>query len=68
MYVHKDYQGQGVATAICNELEQAFGDKKIVTHASITARSFFEQRGYKVIRNQQVVRNGIFLTNYVMEK
>ena len=28
----------------------------------------FEKRGYKIIKEQQVERNGIFLTNFVMEK
>ncbi|MGN0142285.1 MAG: GNAT family N-acetyltransferase [Roseburia sp.] len=68
LYVHKDYQKQGIASIICNELEQAVNTNKITTHASITAKPFFKQRGYKVIREQQVIRNGIFLTNYVMEK
>lgn len=38
LFVHKDYQNQGIATAICNELEQAFEGNKVTTHASITAR------------------------------
>lgn len=42
--------------------------RNIVTHASITARTFFEGRGYKVVKEQQVERKGIFLTNYVMIK
>ena len=67
LYVHKDYQGKGIAAAICNQLEgQVQG--KIVTHASITARPFFEKRGYRVTEEQQVERQGIFLTNYVMIK
>jgi putative acetyltransferase len=40
----------------------------IVTHASVTARPFFEKRGYKVVKEQQVERQGIFLTNFVMIK
>lgn len=68
LFVHKDYQRQGIATSICNELEQAVNVNKIKTHASITAKPFFEQRGYKVIKEQQVIRNGISLANYVMEK
>ena len=68
LYVHKDYQRQGIASAICDELEQTVTANKITTHASITARPFFEQRGYTVMKEQQVVRDGIFLTNYVMEK
>lgn len=68
LYVHKDYQKQGIATRICNELEKAYDVNKIITHASITAKSFFEHRGYKVIKEQQVIKNGIYLTNYIMEK
>lgn len=67
LYVHSDYQGKRVATAICEQLEQAV-QGNIVTHASITARPFFENRGYKVVEEQQVERQGIFLTNFVMEK
>lgn len=67
LFVHTDYQGKGIATAICNQLEQAVkGD--ITTHASITAKPFFEKRGYKIVKEQQVERQGIFLTNYVMIK
>lgn len=67
LYVHKDYQGKGVATAICDRLEQVVKGK-IVTHASITAAPFFESRGYKVMKEQRVIRNGVALTNYLMEK
>ncbi len=67
LFVHSDYQRRGVATAICNQLEQEV-QGRIVTHASITARPFFEKRGYKVVKEQQVERQGILLTNFVMEK
>ncbi len=67
LFVHARYQGKGIATAICNKLEQAV-EGKITTHASITAKLFFEKRGYKVIKKQEVERQGIFLTNFVMEK
>lgn len=67
LYVHADYQNQGVATAICDALEQT-ARGNITTHASITARPFFEKRGYKIIKEQQVERQGIFLTNFVMKK
>jgi len=68
LYVHADFQHQGIATAICDKLEQASHAEKIVTHASITAKGFFEKRGYRVIAKQQVQRQGILLTNYVMER
>ncbi len=67
LYVHKDYQGRRIGTAICERLEsRARG--KITTHASVTAKPFFLQREYKVIREQQVERRGVLLTNFVMEK
>ena len=68
LYVHKDYQGQKVATAICNELKAAVLCDKITTHASITAKPFFEKRGYVVVAEQQVERESVLLTNYIMEK
>lgn len=67
LFIHADYQGKGIATAICNHLEQAV-QGNIQTHASITARPFFEKRGYKVVKEQEVERQGVFLTNFVMVK
>ena len=68
LYVHKDYQRRGVATAICDALEQRTKAAEFTTHASITARPFFEKRGYTVAREQQVERRGVWLTNFVMKK
>lgn len=67
LYVHKDFQGRGIASALCDRLEKR-AEGKIVTHASVTAKPFFERRGYRAVREQRVERNGVFLTNYVMEK
>ena len=58
----------GIATAVCDELERSVNAPKYITHASVTARGFFEKRGYRVVRKQQVERKGVFLTNYVMER
>ena len=67
LFVHASYQRKGIATATCNQLEQTVqGD--ITTHASITAKPFFEKRGYKIVKEQQVERQGIFLTNFCMKK
>lgn len=67
LFVHSEYQRKGIATAICSQLEHAV-QGNIVTHASITARPFFEKKGYRIIREQQVERQGVFLTNFIMEK
>ena len=67
LFVHADYQGKGIATGICNQLEQTI-QGNITTHSSITAKPFFEKRGYRVIKEQQVERQGIFLANFIKEK
>lgn len=68
LYIHKDFQHQGIATAICDALEEASSAPFFTTHASITAKPFFLNRGYQVIKKQQVIRGGILLTNYVMKR
>ena len=67
-YVRRDHLRQGVATALCDALEAAVDAPRFVTHASITARPFFAHRGYRLLREQQVQRRGVTLTNFVMEK
>lgn len=66
LFVHKDYQRRGIASALCSRIEEGF--KRIETHASITARPFFEKRGYVVVKAQDVKIRGEILRNYVMEK
>lgn len=68
LYVHKDYQRRGIATALCNVLENAVDSAEIETHASITAKPFFLKRGYEVVRENRVNRKSIILTNYIMRK
>lgn len=40
----------------------------MTVHASLTARAFFEKRGYKVLERRRVERKGVELTNFLMEK
>lgn len=65
LYVHKEHQREGIAAALCSRLE-AHVQGNILTHASITARPFFQKRGYKVLKEQQVERQNVLLTNFVM--
>lgn len=71
LYVHKDRQRQGIATRIADELEHLArqrGWRTIRTFASKTARPFFARRGYRILHRNIVVRQGVELENYVMEK
>lgn len=68
LYVHKDHQGQGVASALCAALEAAARTDRIHTYASLTARPFFLRRSYRILQENQVERRGVLLTNFLMEK
>lgn len=70
MFVHKDYQGIGVASSLLTEIEKyALKNyiSEITADVSITAKPFFEKKGYKVI-TQQTVCIGIEMINYKMKK
>ena len=70
LYVHRDFQGRGVATSIAHALEDfahGLGAQRVTVHASRTARPFFEKRGYRMLYAQQVERRGVLLENFAME-
>ncbi len=71
MYVHKDYQGRGIATKLLAKLEMLVNKMELTdltSDVSITAKPFFLKHGFTVIEEQSVVVNGVTLTNYKMTK
>lgn len=71
LYVHKDYQRQGIASALLKTLEgeaQRLHLSEIRTDASITAKPFFERHGYQLVQSQSVVRRGVTLVNFKLVK
>jgi putative acetyltransferase len=71
MYVHPALQRRGVATALLSQLESAareLGARRLHTEASITARPFFERRGFLLIAEQTVALRGQPFVNFRMEK
>ncbi|MDE1993459.1 MAG: GNAT family N-acetyltransferase [Rhizobiaceae bacterium] len=71
MFVHPDYQGRGVASLLLATVEAATqrqGLDRIFTEASLTARPFFERRGFVVLASQRVEKRGQTLKNFRMEK
>ncbi len=71
LFIHKEFQGRGLATLLAVEIENYARENaipRITTEASITAKSFFLRRGYAVIREQTVERKGQRLINYYMAK
>jgi putative acetyltransferase len=74
-YIHKEYQRQGIADKILTELEleakkypDASEQKIITSDISITAKPFFEKKGFIVKAEQRNIRLGVELINYKMEK
>lgn len=70
-YVHHEFQGSGIGSALMREIDKKAKDKLIArTYAevSITARPFFEAKGFQVIKQQTVQIRGVELINFVMEK
>lgn len=71
MFVHPDHQGRGVAGALLRTVEAEaarLGLDRLFTEASITARPFFERKGFRVIAPQTVSVRGQDFVNYRMEK
>lgn len=70
-YIHKDFQGQGIANNILSQIElqaKKNGNVSLSSDVSITAKPFFEKRGFKVLKEQKNIRKGIELVNFKMEK
>ena len=71
MFVHKDFQVEGIATILLNEIEQyaiTNGIMRITSEVSLTARPFFEKKGYIVEEEQKRKANQLSLTNFWMAK
>jgi GNAT superfamily N-acetyltransferase/Ser/Thr protein kinase RdoA (MazF antagonist) len=70
-YVHHEFQGVGVGTALMREIEMEAREKllpRMYAEVSITAKPFFVSKGFQVIKQQTVQVRGMELTNFVMEK
>ncbi|MFT4222343.1 GNAT family N-acetyltransferase [Dysgonomonas sp.] len=71
MFVHKDFQHQGIATLLYQTLEKYAkkkGAEEITSEISITAKPFFEKQGFSVNEEQKRKANRLSLTNYKMSK
>ncbi len=71
LYVHKDYQRQGIADRLYSEIEkEAIRRKATVLNSDVseTARRFFEKKGFKTIAPQTNIIKDIAIMNYKMTK
>lgn len=71
LYVHKNYQRQGVADSLFKHIENIARQQKqsiLTSDVSKTARPFFEKQGFQIVKKQSVVRHKVELTNFKMKK
>ncbi|WP_081741478.1 GNAT family N-acetyltransferase [Bacteroides reticulotermitis] len=71
LFVHKDFQHQGIATSLYKYIEvyaKEKGVKKVTSEVSITAKPFFEKQGFQVDEEQKRKANQLCLINYKMSK
>ena len=71
LFVHKDFQHQGIATSLYKYLEayaRERGAKRLTSEFSITEKPFFEKQGFQVDEEQKRKANQMCLTNYKMSK
>lgn len=71
LYCRKDAIGRDVGRRLYLALEREARNlrlERVFAEVSITARSFFERRGFSVIAPQTVVRQGVSMINFRMEK
>jgi len=70
-FVHHQWQGQGVAKALFATIEADAKRQQLAelwANVSITARPFFESRGFLVVAEQDVAVRGVTLRNFKMVK
>ena len=67
LYVRWNGQGIGIGGSLWELLKKAVPAQTYTTNASITAKPFFLQKGFVVVKEQKVIRRGIELTNFYMQ-
>lgn len=70
VYVHPKEQGRGFGTRIMKELESRIAKEfdRAQLDASLPAEHFYQQRGYKTIRQENLSVGEMSLSYKVMEK
>lgn len=71
LYVHKDHQSKGIATALYKKMEEEANHmrlKEFTVESSITAKPFFLRMGFTVVNSQDKEFNGMIFLNYIMSK
>ncbi|WP_089724188.1 GNAT family N-acetyltransferase [Candidatus Thiosymbion oneisti] len=70
LYVHHRYHHKGIGSSLMRAMidwakQQSI--HRIYAHVSITARPFFESKGFTVVKGQTVTVRGVAMNNIIME-
>ena len=60
LFVHKDYQGRGIASALLEALEKSVDGNLVTVHASKTAKAFLSKKALlwsKIVKRSEMVLN-----------
>ncbi|WP_282631022.1 GNAT family N-acetyltransferase [Empedobacter sedimenti] len=71
LYVHRDFQKQGIAQNLYSELETEairLQSNTLTADVSKTAKSFFERNGFTVVAEQIQIRQNVEIINFKMKK
>jgi len=71
LYTHKEYQRRGIASAILNKLEEEAkkrGFERITLESTISAKLFYESKGFVFLNKKVEIVNGIKGEVFNMEK
>lgn len=71
MFVAPEFGRRGVASAFLSHIHEIAapdGVSELWTHASITARPFFERHGFVVVAERHPITRGVRMANYRMSR
>lgn len=71
LYVHKDFQRIGIANELYSNIEAEainLGARILTSDVSITAKPFFDKKGFRTLSEQLNILNGIPILNFKMKK
>jgi putative acetyltransferase len=71
LYTDRRFLRQGIGAALLRRIEDEARSRRIdrlFAEVSLSARSFFDHAGFRLITSQTVVRRGVQFVNYRMEK
>ena len=71
IYTDKDHQGEGFGTALLKKMEEFAREKGIdslTCDSSITAKKFYQSKGYEVVRQTESEKGCVKIAGFLMKK